>query len=100
VGTSGELGKDSIVTGELSPEDAERYFERLERELSADRRDLAARIHIHRAGHRLQYAFALTRGAGRYEEVTTGSCEDVSELQSTLHRYAEEVWTSLFPEEG
>jgi hypothetical protein len=100
VGTSGESREEDIVTGQLSPEDAERYFERLERELSAERRDLAARIHIHRAGHRLQYAFALTRGAGRYEEVTTGSCDDVSELQATLHHYAEKVWTSLFPEEG
>jgi hypothetical protein len=88
------------VTGEMPPEEAARYFERLERELSAGRRDLAARIHIHRAGDRLQYAFALTRGAGRYEEVTTGACDDVSELQATLHHYAEKVWSSLFSDEG
>jgi 3-deoxy-D-arabino-heptulosonate 7-phosphate (DAHP) synthase class II len=44
------------VTGELSPEEAARYVERLQRELSAGRRDLVARIDIHRAEDRLRYA--------------------------------------------
>jgi hypothetical protein len=44
------------VTDELSPEEAERFFERLERELSLGPRDWAVRMHVHRAEDRLQYA--------------------------------------------
>jgi hypothetical protein len=51
------------VTDELSPEESERFFERLERELSLGRRDWAVRMHVHRAGDSLQHALALTRGA-------------------------------------
>ena len=85
------------MTGELSPEEAARYVERLQRELSAGRRDLVARSH---SQSRRPPAVRVRpdEGSGTlYEEVTTGACDDVSELQATLHHYAEHVWFVAVP---
>ena len=60
------------MTDELSPEESERFFERLERELSLGRRDWAVRMHAHRAGDS-QYALALTRGAAAATKGSTAS---------------------------
>jgi hypothetical protein len=86
------------VEGELSPEEAERYLERLERELSGGDRDWAVRIHVHRAGNRFHCAFAVTRGGGRYGEVTTASCEGLGQLESLFRQYAERIWSTLLAE--
>ena len=51
------------MTHEVSPEEAERFFERLERELSLARCDWAVRMHVHPAGDSRQLALPLTRGA-------------------------------------
>jgi hypothetical protein len=53
---------EGAVTDELSPEESERFFERLERELSLDPREWVVRMRVHRAGDRLQYA--SQRGEG------------------------------------
>jgi hypothetical protein len=50
------------ATDELSPEESERFFERLERELSLGPREWLVRMRVHRAGDRLQYA--SQRGEG------------------------------------
>jgi hypothetical protein len=83
---------------ELSPEDAEAFFRGLERQMRAGQREWGVRIHVHRAEDRIHCAFALTKGAGRYSEVETSSCEERSELTSLFHRYADRIWSSLFPE--
>jgi hypothetical protein len=44
------------VTDKLSSAESERFFERLERELSLGSRDWAVRTHVHRAEDCLQYA--------------------------------------------
>jgi hypothetical protein len=67
---------------ELSPEESERFFERLERELSLGRCDRAVRRHVHRAGDSLQHALALTRGAAA-AGVTTAGYADLSQFQVT-----------------
>jgi hypothetical protein len=57
-------------------------------------------MHVHRAGDRLQYAFALTRGGGHHGRVTTGGCADLSEFQAPLRDDAEVVCWSVFREKA
>jgi hypothetical protein len=83
---------------EISPEDADAFFRELERQMQAGQREWGVRIHIHRAEDRIHCAFALTKGAGRYSEVETNSCEQLSELTSLFRQYADRIWSSLFPE--
>lgn len=83
-----------------SPEDAEAFFRELERQMRAGQREWGVRIHVHRAEDRIHCAFALTQGAGRYREVETTSCEELSDLTSLFRRYADRIWSSLFPERG
>lgn len=78
-------------------DNAEEFFRRLEREFQTGGA-AAARIHIHREGGRLHAVFALSRGEGRYGELTTSLVEDFAELQRLFQRYAEETWRALVPE--
>jgi hypothetical protein len=88
------------MAAELSPEDPEAFFRELERQMRTGQREWGVRIHVHRTEDRVHCAFALTKGAGRYSEVETSSCEEPSELTSLFRRYAEKIWSSLFPERG
>jgi hypothetical protein len=88
------------VEEELSPENADKYFEWLERQFSPADREGAARIHVHRVGARLECAFALTKGAGRYQDVMTASCGEAVELESVFRQYAMKIWASLFSDPG
>lgn len=85
---------------ERPPEDAEALFQELERQMRAGQREWGVRIHVHRDEDRIHCAFALTKGAGRYSEVETSSCEQLPELTSLFRRYADKIWSSLFPDRG
>jgi hypothetical protein len=40
----------------------------------------------------------VTRGGGRYGEVTTASCEGLGKLESLFRQYAERIWSTLLAE--
>jgi hypothetical protein len=82
----------------LAPDDAEAFFRELERQMRAGQREWDVRIHVHRGEDRIHCAFALTKGAGRYGELETTSCEEQSELTEPFRQYADRIWSSLFPE--
>jgi hypothetical protein len=72
---------------ELSPEESERFFERLERELVARSSRLGRANARSSSGRQPPVRVGADEGGGRYERVTTAGCADLSELQVTLRDY-------------
>lgn len=86
------------MSNPLSPEEAQRYFAQLERELGRGARHPAARLHAHREGTRLHCVLGITEGGGRYRSVDTRACEDREAFEDCLREFGERIWSALFPQ--
>ncbi len=86
------------MSDQLSPEEAERYFARLERELARGAGQRSARLHAHREGTRLHCALGITEGGGRYRWVEARACEDREAFEDCLREFSEKIWSALFLE--
>lgn len=82
----------------LSPEEAEAYFARLERELARGAAHLAARLHAHREGTRIHCVLGVTEGGGRYRSVETRASEGREAFEDCLREFGEKIWSALLPE--